>query len=356
MFSVSFYSCDFRNDKTPPPKDSSAVIQDGNKGEELLSLIGVGDIMLGSNYPNSSSLPPDDGRYILDGVSEILEDADITTGNLEGCFLDRGGTPKKCDSSDNCHSFRMPVRYASYLKDAGFDYLSLANNHSGDMGVKGRESTYETLQDNGIHFAGTFDYPSVIIEKDGLKIGITSFAPNRGCLNLNDIDDAAEIVSGLDEKCDIVIVWFHGGAEGSSAQRVPKRTEYYLGEKRGDVYEFAHAVIDAGADIVFGSGPHVTRAVELYNNRFIAYSLGNFCTYRKFGLSGMLGICPVIKVYVNNKGEFVKGSIVSVKQIKRGFPVTDESDKALQTIIRLTKSDFPDTPLEITPSGEIIKK
>lgn len=327
------------------------------KEKEMFSIIGVGDIMPGSNYPGGGSLPPDDGRYIFDGVSEYLQNAEVTCGNLEGTLLDRGGTPKKCrDSSGNCHSFRIPTRYAEYMADAGFDFLSLANNHSGDMGGEGRESTYETLARFEIEFAGTIEYPTAVMEKGGVKYGFAGFAPNNGTVSILNPVNAREIVEDLKKECDIVIVFFHGGAEGLSAQRVTGRDETYLGERRGNVVEFAHAVIDAGADVVFGSGPHVTRAVELYKGRIIAYSLGNFCTYGKFGLNGQMGLAPILKVYVNKKGEFLEGEIIPVKQVRRGFPVYDESNAVVKTMINLTEKDFPETNLKISDNGKIIKK
>ena len=325
--------------------------------KDELTVIGVGDIMMGTNYPSPGSLPPDDGKYLFDDVKEILSDADITCGNLEGTLLDRGGTPKKCrDSSGNCYSFRMPVRYAEYLKDAGFDFMNLANNHGGDMGIEGRKSTYETLEKNEIEYAGTLDYPTTVLEKDGIKYGFAGFAPNNGTNSINNLKKAGQIISELKEQADIVIVFFHGGAEGTSAQHVGGYSETFLGENRGNVREFAHAVIDAGADVVFGSGPHVTRAIELYSSRFIAYSLGNFCTYDKFDLRGVTGLSPIIKIFINRKGEFVKGEITAVKQIKRGIPVIDENKSIIKIIQNLTKEDFPESRLMIDNDGKIEKE
>lgn len=359
IISSVFFNCN-RDKPIHIAKDTTVKKESEVKKEkgELISVIGVGDIMLGSNYPSSGSLPPDDGKYLLEDVKSILEDADITCGNLEGTLLDKGGTPKMCGDSTgrNCHSFRMPTKYAEYLKDAGFDFMNLANNHSGDMGIEGRESTYRTLEKKEISFAGTLDYPVAILEYAGVKYGFAGFAPNNGTVSILNLEKAAEIVSDLKKESDIVIVFFHGGAEGLSAQRVPRNNEMYLGEKRGDVYEFAHAVIDAGADIVFGSGPHVTRAIELYKNRIIAYSLGNFCTYGKFGLNGAMGIAPILKVFVNGKGEFVKGKVTAVKQVRRGFPVIDESQAVIKTIKSLTEKDFPETKLIIDDEGNIDKK
>jgi len=309
-----------------------------------ISIIGVGDIMMGTTYP-SAMLPPNDGKELFAGVSDILTEADITFGNLEGPFLNSGGTPKKCLSEDNCYSFRMPTRYAQYLDDAGFDLLNLANNHSGDMGKEGKESTLITLDELNLAYAGILEYPTEILVFKGKRFGFAGFSPNRGTPSLHDIDDAMKIVRNLKEECDIVVVTFHGGAEGAGAQRVPKEKEYFLEENRGDVYKFAHSMIDAGADLVMGHGPHVTRAVELYKKRFIAYSMGNFCTYGKFSLSGPQGIAPIIKVFINKNGEFEMAEITSIKQIKRGYPVIDETNSAYLKIKYLSEKDFPETDL-----------
>ncbi len=321
--------------KTEPPEETPE--------DTLYTIIGVGDIMMGTNYPDRSSLPPNDGENMLDGVKGVLMDADVTFGNLEGTLLNSGGTPKDCGDSENCHSFRMPEHYAGYLRDAGFDILSLANNHSGDMGDKGRKSTTGTLDKYGLKYSGYISIPYTIFEIGGVKFGMAAFAPNNGTQPLNDHDNAAKVVRDLKSKCDIVIVSFHGGAEGSGATRVPKRREIFLGEDRGNVYEFAHTVIDAGADIVFGHGPHVPRGLEIYNDRLIAYSLGNFCTYKKFGLSGALGIAPIVKVYVNKNGEYVKSEIISIKQIKSGIPVIDEEKAAEKLVMKLSRQDFGET-------------
>lgn len=330
-------------------------IKEKNISDSLVCIIGVGDIMLGSNYPSENSLPPDDGRFLLDSVKDIPDNADIVFGNLEGTFLNEGGVPKRCNTPDYCYSFRTPESYCEILKDAGFNLVSLANNHSNDMGNEGRESTIRTLEKNSILFAGYSEHPFTIFNKYGIKFGFTAFAPNYSAQNMNNLTNAAKVVRDLKEKCDIVIVSFHGGAEGSNAVRVSKRREIFLNEDRGDVYEFAHEVINAGADIVFGSGPHVPRALELYKNKIIAYSLGNFCTYGKFSIYGRQGIAPLLKVYMDKKGNFVKGNIHSYRQKEGGYPVPDPELSAALLIKDLTEKDFPDTELFINEKGEIIK-
>jgi len=321
----------------------------------IVSIIGTGDIMLGSNYPSDSSLPPHDGKELLRNVKDILRDADVTFGNLEGCFLDKGGTTKSCKSG--CYFFRMPERYVNYLVDAGYNLMSIANNHLGDFGPEGRKNTVRVLKEAGLNYAGLKDVCETSrFEINGVKYGFAAFAPNAGTVRITDIAYAKKLVSELDQDCDIVIVSFHGGAEGKSHTRVTKATETYYGENRGNVYEFAHAVIDAGADIVFGHGPHVARAAELYKDRFIIYSLGNFCTAGSFNISGISGYAPIVKVYTDKEGKFISGQIISARQLDKTGPVLDPQHLVAKEIKRLTELDFPQTPLTISEEGLIERK
>jgi poly-gamma-glutamate capsule biosynthesis protein CapA/YwtB (metallophosphatase superfamily) len=332
---------------------SSASSQSGKR--DTISIIGVGDIMLGTSYPEGY-LPPDDGKYLLKAVEVALQGADITFGNHEGTLFDGEGTPKKCVNPALCYAFKSPERYAQYLKQAGFDLMSVANNHSGDFGPEARERTMQVLQNAGIANSGSTTKPFVVLEKGGIKYGLASFAPNNGTQNLNNHTEAKRIVRFLDSLCDIVIVSFHGGAEGRTKQHVPRKKEIFVGENRGDVYQFSRAVIDAGADVVFGHGPHVTRAVDLYKDRFIIYSLGNFATYGRFNLKGEAGIAPIMKVYVDKKGKFLKGQIISVRQIGEGVPVFDAKAEVVKTIQQLTAEDFPESKLKIRDDGSVLKK
>ena len=140
------------------------------------------------------------------------------------------------------------------------------------------------------------------------------FSPHPGTMNIKNLDQVEEIVGKLDSICDIVIVSFHGGAEGAEHQHVTREDELYLGYNRGNIYEFAMRAVEAGADIVFGHGPHVTRAVQVYQNRLIMYSLGNFCTYARFNLRGPNGIAPMMNVSVDRDGNFLEAKIYPIRQ------------------------------------------
>lgn len=321
-------------------------------------IAGVGDIMLGTSFPSSRFLPPHDNPVLLFGdLADTLRNADITFGNLEGSFLDSGDPAKKCRDTTICYLFRMPERYAGALASTGFDILSLANNHFGDFGYASRKRTMELLDSLGINYAGLIEYPYSIFIKDSVRYGFCAFAPNAGTVNINDIEIAEGIVRILADTCDIVIVSFHGGAEGADYQHVTRSNEEFYGESRGDVYKFAHRMIDAGADVIFGHGPHVPRAVEVYNERFISYSLGNFCTYSRINKSGPNGLAPLIMVNVDSDGRFMSGKIIpgyqsyAIQGVK-----TDPEKRAIFKIRNLTESDFPEAAINISEEGEITYK
>ncbi|MEX2235365.1 MAG: CapA family protein [Cyclobacteriaceae bacterium] len=321
-------------------------------GNDTLTIIGVGDIMMGTNYPEDR-LPPDDGKFLLHDVAPVLRNADVTFGNLEGTLLNEGGTPKKCKDPKVCYAFRSPVTYVKNLVDAGFDLMSLANNHAGDMGDEGRDTTMTTLINAGILHAGQLSMKTAILVRDSIKYGLAAFAPNTNCVPINDLEGARNVVLQLDSLVDIIIVSFHGGAEGAKFQHVPRTHEIFYGEDRGDVYEFAHSLIDAGADIVFGHGPHVTRGLEVYHKRFISYSLGNFCTYKGINVAGINGLAPIIKVFTNPSGEFLKGEITPTVQSHATGVKIDTEKSVIKIIQELSKKDFPESEIQIDDNGLI---
>jgi hypothetical protein len=332
-------------------------VSDSSKSKRNLIITGVGDIMLGSSFPSVNKLPPFDNPYLLlESVADTLISSDITFGNLEGSFLNSGEAAKICKDTTLCYLFRMPERYVSALTATGFDILSLANNHFGDFGLPSRMRTKEILDSVGIRYAGLIEHPWTVFRKDSVLYGFCAFAPNAGTVNINELEKAGEIVRMLADTCDIVIVSFHGGAEGADFQNVPKKNEIFHGEDRGDVYKFAHNMIDNGADVIFGHGPHVTRAIEVYNDRFIGYSLGNFCTYGRFNLAGPNGLAPIIKLNVDITGRFLSGKLIPIYQPWPGGVKYDINRRVISKIRDLTATDFPDGLINISDKGEITYK
>ena len=323
--------------------------------ENPITLTAVGDIMMGTSFPSKSYLLPKDKNPFED-VLPVLQDTDVLFGNLEGTITDTGKNAKHCKDPNKCYSFKMPSYLADFLQTAGFDVVSIANNHIGDFGALGIKNTKKNLDERGIAHAGVYGNETAIFEKDGVKYGFCAFAPNNDTVKLTNLKKAVELVKSLAEQVDIVIVSFHGGAEGDKHTHVTRQTEKFYGENRGNVYKFAHAVIDAGADVVLGHGPHVPRAVEVYKDRFIAYSLGNFCTYGRFSLSGVKAYAPIVKIKMDSEGKFIEGKIISAKQTKTRCPFIDENQSAFKLIKSLTRQDFPEVPLVFEDDGRFYLK
>lgn len=315
------------------------------KAKDTIQITAVGDIMLGSAFPSKLNLPPDDAIGSFSAVNSFLT-GDIVFGNLEGCFLNSGNSTKcKGLNPNSCYAFRMPDRYAGIFKKAGFNVLSVANNHVGDFDARGRKNTAKILDSLQINYAGQLEKPFAIFEKDNVKYAFCAFAPNENTVSIKNIDSAKMLVSELKKQVDLVIVSFHGGGEGANFEHVTRQTEIFYKENRGNVYAFSHGVIDAGADVVLGHGPHVTRAVEVYKNKFIAYSLGNFCTYGMFSLKGPNGFAPLLQLKLNGKGDFLSATVISVKQDKINRLQIDTTFVAFKRMKYLTEVDFPENDL-----------
>jgi Bacterial capsule synthesis protein PGA_cap len=319
-----------------------------------LTLAAVGDIMMGTDYPENI-LPDDDGVGFLAAVTPFLTAPDVSFGNLEGVLQDGGEPVKQCKDKRICFLFRTPTRYAQYLALAGFDALSLANNHARDFGEEGRSSSMAALDALGIHHSGREGTTASWIA-NGRSVALVAFAPNVGSNLLNEPEPARLLVAQLAAANDIVIVSFHGGAEGNGAEVLPFAHEYFAGEDRGDVVEFAHAMIEAGADLVVGSGPHVVRPMELYHDRLIAYSLGNFATYYGISVEGIRGIAPILLCTLDDQGRFVSGRIQATTQIRPAGPTPDPDNAVIELLRGLTHTAFPGGALDIQPDGTLVRR
>ncbi|MBW2086778.1 MAG: CapA family protein, partial [Deltaproteobacteria bacterium] len=177
----------------------------------------------------------------------------------------------------------------------------------------------------------------------GVRVVMVAFAPYLHSHYLIDVQRAKRIVADLARENDIVIVSMHAGAEGGEAVRTPRQMEFFHGEKRGEVVKFARAVVDAGADLVLGHGPHVPRAMEVYKKRLIAYSLGNFCTMMRFNVSGAAGYAPLLLAELDLTGRLTDGRIVSFIQVYGHPPRLDPLSQAARLIHRLGRLDFPES-------------
>jgi hypothetical protein len=321
--------------------------------DEDIVVTAVGDVMLGTTFPDESALPPNDGADLLTEVTPFLKRGDVVYGNLEGPIID-GGDSAKCHGKKigTCFAFRVPTRYGKYLKDAGFSAMGLANNHAMDFGLEGRASSRQVLDAMQIAHTGEVGDIARLTVK-GRRIAIIAFATYPGAYNFLDLDESLQAIRALKAESDLVIVGFHGGAEGATHQHVLEGDETFLGEDRGDLRRFTHAAIDAGADLVLGSGPHVVRAMEIYKGKLIAYSLGNFATYGPFNLSAENGLTLVLEAHLATDGTFLRGQAYGVKQEKPGGPKLDPEMKILPVLRGLSNADFKETAIVVGPQGEL---
>ncbi len=357
------------NDVNPPVIDSTVdsvftyIMENSEESASpksgTLTFSFVGDVMPGTTYPETPKgqyLPANGGRNLFDDAREYLQRADLAFGNLEGAMADVGTPGKKCSNPTTCYIFRIPTSMAQVLADEGFDLMNMANNHAHDFGTAGINSSIKSLEDVGIKTAGIKDImPTAIVEKNGLKIGLIGFSTSGRGLPANQYEAAKALIRDLSKKVDITVVSLHAGAEGLGFDHVPKKEETFLNENRGDVYKFAHNAIDAGADIVWGHGPHVPRGMELYKDKLIMYSLGNFCTPHRMKLAAETGLAPLVEVKVDANGNFIDGEIHSFRQQKGVGPRADASNEAARKIKSLSASDFPNSPLQISSDGKLSK-
>jgi len=314
-----------------------------------VSIIWVGDLTFGNrgNYPKGGV------ETILGKVKKYLT-SDLTMGNLETALGDMPTT--KCGSKkDNktCYAFVAPPHYAQQMADIGFSAVNVANNHTMDAGGAGKEATDKALKEAGIAVAGRLN-KTVYVTRNGLKIAILGFAPYSYVGNLLDIGRAKERVTKAKAKADLVIVAMHLGAEGESAQHVRPGTEYGFGENRGNALEFTHGVIDAGADLVVGSGPHVLRGMQWYKGKLIAYSLGNFSGYHTLGNSGKTGISGILHITLDAEGQFIEGKLTPIVIKGPGTPQYDKEGRAITNMNKLSREDFKGKgPALIDKDGQI---
>jgi len=310
-----------------------------------ISVSWVGDITLGSRY----GLPPENGRPLFRAVRSRLVRSDVTLGNLEGT-LSVGGTSKCGTDGGQCFSFQAPPENAQALRWAGFDLMSLANNHTFDFGADGQQQTLEALEHADVEHTGLPGQVTTL-RRGGVTMAIVGFAPYPWSNDPRDLAAVEAVVADAQRAADVVIVLAHLGSEGSDQTHVPVGAESLGGEDRGDTRAFAHAAVDAGADLVLGSGPHVLRGMELYRDKLIAYSLGNFAGWHNFATSGVLSLSGVLTVRISPEGELVGGRLASVRLDSAGVPAMDASGAAATAVSALGTADFGPAAVTVSTGG-----
>lgn len=316
---------------------------------QTLTIRAVGDVLPASDYGHARVLDTAD-LDLLDGLRRLLGRADLIFGNLETSLTREPRSRKRVGG--RVYAFRTPPHFAGWLRSAGFDALSVSNNHALDFGPRGHADTLHHLNTSGIANVGARDRPTLVWRR-GLRLALLGFTHTPGQHSVLDQQAAEQLVRQYANQADLILVSIHAGAEGASAQRVGLRNEHFAGQSRGNPMRFARAMVDAGADLVLGHGPHVLRGMELYHGRLIAYSLGNFIGYGGLSSRGPNGLSLLLEARLARNGRFIEGRLESLRLSRDGLPASDPRGRSLELVRYLTRQPPLTDSLRIESDGRL---
>ena len=304
---------------------TALAAQDG-----ALTVTAVGDVRISRAFIHDH----------LEAIQRLALRGDVVFANFEGVMAE----PADPDPWRFC----VPFEAAGLLRGMGLNTLSLANNHSLDLGADAYATTALALGREGFRVAARAG-GGAVAEVKGHRVRVVGFSfdtPN----NVNDLDGIPSIIGRkVDE---IVIVSAHMGGENHLAYLVPRDVEHFGKEKRGDVVRFSRAAIDAGADLVLGHGPHIPRGIERYKGKLIVYSLGNFVFDYPGAAFHPHAPGYSISIALSDRGDFVSARIDSY-DLRYGIPEPDSSRHAYRMIRNLTLSNLGERSLVFSGDGTV---
>ncbi|MGM3306463.1 CapA family protein [Anabaena sp. WFMT] len=319
--------------------------------EQTITIKAVGDIIPGTNFPNYR-LPRDRNQLLPMSVRSYLQGADILFGNFESNLTNHPYSSKDI-SRGQTFAFRSPPAYAQLFAEVGFNVFNIANNHTMDFGVIGQRDTIQNLEAQGIKTLGHKNQ-ILYLKVNQIPIAMIGFTTYDLYNSVHNLKAAKALVKEAKNNAKIVIVSMQVGAEGTGALHVKDKTEFFYGENRGNSLKFARTMIDIGADLVLGHGPHVPRAMEIYKEKIIAYSLGNFLGYRTLSTNAQTAYSMILEVKLNSEGNLVSSKIIPIHLNRQGIPQIDQYFRTVGLLRYLNNHDFPGNLLKINEKGEVI--
>ncbi|MGJ5632785.1 CapA family protein [Nostoc sp. CALU 1950] len=316
-----------------------------------ITIKAVGDIIPGTNFPNHR-LPRFRDQLLPKSVRTHLQGSDILFGNFESSLTNHPYTAKDI-SRGQVFAFRSPPAYAKLFAEAGFNVFNMSNNHAMDFGHVGFKDTKKNLEAVGIATLGHKNQ-ILYLEANNIPVAMVGFSPYEMYNSIHNLGAAQALIAEAKNKANIVVVSMHAGSEGTGALHVKNQTEFFYGENRGNSIKFARNMIDAGADLVLGHGPHVPRAMEIYKGKIIAYSLGNFLGYRTLSTNAQTGDSMILEVKLNPAGDLVSSKIIPVRMDRQGIPQIDQSFRTVKLMRYLNNQAFPKNPVKINKKGEVV--
>ena len=258
-FTLMLIGCQSEKPQVTQNEEEKVETKEPEVKKTEITLSFVGDITLGNyagqgydgSFDQEYEKQGKDCTYFLKNVKSVFEADDLTIANLEGPLT------TSQDYAQKTFAFQGKPEYVNILTEGDIEAVTLANNHSKDHFEQGMQDTKDILDEKEIAHFG-YDESSVIDVK-GIQVGLLGYAfPSEVST------DMKKAITELKEKCDLVIVYFHWGIERDKAPMESQRS-------------LAKQTIDAGADLIIGSHPHVLQGIETYKGKKIVYSLGNFC-------------------------------------------------------------------------------
>jgi poly-gamma-glutamate capsule biosynthesis protein CapA/YwtB (metallophosphatase superfamily) len=341
------------NAATTPPEPSMPFVLPNNQetSSDTITIKAVGDVIPGTNFPNHR-LPRLPNQLLPKSVRGYLQGADILFGNFESSLTTHPYTTKDINRGQ-VFAFRSPPAYAQLFADVGFNVFNMANNHAMDFGIVGFRDTKRNLEALGIATLGHKNQ-ILYLKANNIPIAMIGFSVYDMYNSMHNLQAAQALVAQAKKKAKIVVISMHSGAEGTNALYVQDKTEFFYGENRGNSIKFARTMIDAGADLVLGHGPHVPRAVEIYQGKLVAYSLGNFLGYRTLSTKAQAGYSMILEVKLNAAGDLISSKIIPVHLDKQGIPHIDQRFRTVGLVRYLNSKAFPDNTVQINQNGELV--
>ncbi len=271
--------------------------------------------------------------YFLAKMKDFFSQDDLTVGNFEGVLKTNAS-----GAANKTYCFRGLPDYAKILTLGGIDAVSLANNHTGDYGAKGRRSTLKALATAGVKPFGNGE--TFLYQKDGVTVAFCGFWG----VGFNKRDDIAAYIRKLKaDGADAVVCALHFGEEYATSHSKVQT-------------EVARMVIDAGADLVVGHHPHVVQGMEVYQNRTIFYSLGNFLFGGNVLVRANECLVPRVTLRFSDDGQYLGQQTNLYPANISGDPVNNDyqprlvTGEAAQSVFGLMDADSADTEGEYTQS------
>jgi poly-gamma-glutamate synthesis protein (capsule biosynthesis protein) len=317
-------------------------------GKDRVSLLAVGDIMMGDHpicigHGVASTIKKNGPRFIFEKVASALRESDVVFGNLETVISHKNLNEKSLRSAQ----LRASPESVEGLKYAGFNVLSLANNHIMDHGREAMLDTMKILSENNIKCLMEGAEEQVVFDIKGMRIAFIAFnlVKEETIGEIVTAEKIIERVTSAKELGDILIVSLHWGDE-------------YISRPSPKQIEMGRKIIDAGANLVIGHHPHVLQGIERYNSGMIAYSLGNFVfdMHQKKMRESVILNCNLSKalgIEINIIPIFISDSY------QPEIIIGDEARKVAQKIKQLTseieKEDLSDIEIKMKKYLEEVK-